>query len=56
MVYVPPGPADLQHVAEELNYTRSQMADLANVSTGRQWATAPAFNNARSLPIAIQIA
>jgi hypothetical protein len=38
MFYVPPGPVDLLHLAEELGYTRSQMADLANVSTGRQWA------------------
>jgi hypothetical protein len=36
--YASPTPADLLHLAEELGYTRSQMAALANVSTGRQWA------------------
>jgi hypothetical protein len=36
--YVPPTPAHLLLLAEELGYTRSQMAELAHVSTGRQWA------------------
>lgn len=36
--YVPPAPEDLLLLAEELGYTRSQMAALAHVSTGRQWA------------------
>lgn len=36
--YVPPTPEDLLRLAELLGYTRSQMAALAHVSTGRQWA------------------
>lgn len=36
--YVPPTPEDLLRLADELKYTRSQMAALAHVSTGRQWA------------------
>jgi hypothetical protein len=38
LFYVPPGPANLLRLAQELGYTRSQMADLAHVSTPRQWA------------------
>ncbi|MBN3852021.1 XRE family transcriptional regulator [Paraburkholderia sp. Ac-20340] len=36
--YVPPTPEDLLRLADELGNTRTQMAALAHVSTGRQWA------------------
>ena len=38
LFYVPPSPDDLLRLAEELGYKRPQMADLAHVSTGRQWS------------------
>jgi hypothetical protein len=38
LFYVPPSPDDLLRLAEELGYKRPQMAALAHVSTGRQWA------------------
>lgn len=38
MHFESPSPADLVRLAEQLDYTRSQMAALAGVSTGRQWA------------------
>ena len=38
MFFTPPSPAALERLAEELDFKRQQMADLAGVSTGRQWA------------------